>query len=448
MGPIAGRTGRPTPARRGARPGVGRARGVAVPVALAVAVAAGVLVAGDATPARADGAGETDRIAELRSEREQAAAEAAAVAARLDALAAEDEDLVAALDDLETFIQIQESKVAAAEADLAAAERAAADARAEIAELDIRMVELRRRAADRAVDAYVGIDDDLVRLTEPDLTQSAVRRYLLRVTLGDEVDAVDALRAAQDRRRAAEEVAVAAAADARRQRAELAGHLAELEESRAEAERLRAELQARIDEWERQAAALDAEDARLEREIRRLEEEARRRAEEEARRRAEEARRAAEEARRRAEEEATGDGGTGPAEGAAPGTFVLARWPLDGPVVSAFGPRVHPIFGTTRTHRGLDIDGDTGDPIVAAGAGTVIWAGARRGFGNSVIISHGGGFTTLYAHMSTIATVAGAEIAAGDPVGAVGSTGWSTGPHLHFEVRVDGVAVDPRPFLP
>ncbi|RMH71264.1 MAG: M23 family metallopeptidase [Actinomyces sp.] len=390
-----------------------------------------------------------DRIAELRAEREQAAEEAAAVAATLDELGAQDDELVAAIADLESFIQIQESKVAAAEADIAAAEAAAAAARAEVADLDARMDELREQAAERAVDAYVGADDDLVVLDETDLTASAVRRYLLRVTVGDEVDAVDALRAAQGRREAAEAEARRQAAEAEQRRADLADHLAELEASRAEADRLRAELQSRIEEWQRRAAELDAEDAAIEREIKQLEEEARRRAEEEARRKAEAARRAAEEARRAAQAAAGDDAGdTGPAAGTDPGAFVLAQWPLDGPVVSEFGMRVHPIFKTTRMHKGIDIDGDTGDPIEAASGGTVLWAGPRTGFGNTVIISHGGGFTTLYAHMSSIATTAGAEVSAGDVIGAVGQTGWATGPHLHFEVRVEGVAVDPRPFLP
>lgn len=402
--------------------------------ALAVTVGLGVL----APVARGD-----DRIAELRAEREQAAAEAAAVAATLDELGAQDAELVAAIADLESFIQIQESKVAAAEADIATAEAAAAAARAEVADLDARMDELREQAAERAVDAYVGADDDLVVLDEADLTASAVRRYLLRVTVGDEVDAVDALRAAQGRREAAEAEARRQVAEAEQRRADLADHLAELEASRAEADRLRAELQSRIDEWQRRAAELDAEDAAIEREIKQLEEEARRKAEEEARRKAEAARRAAEEARR-----AAADDDTGPAAGVDPGTFVLAQWPLDGPVVSEFGMRVHPIFKTTRMHKGIDIDGDTGDPIEAASGGTVLWAGPRTGFGNTVIISHGGGFTTLYAHMSSIATTSGAEVAAGDVIGAVGQTGWATGPHLHFEVRVEGVAVDPRPFLP
>ena len=113
-----------------------------------------------------------------------------------------------------------------------------------------------------------------------------------------------------------------------------------------------------------------------------------------------------------------------------------------------FGPRVHPIFGSVRNHNGLDINGNTGDPIVAALSGVVITAGSRSGYGNTVVVSHGGGFTTLYAHMSSISVSAGQDVSSGERLGAVGSTGWSTGPHLHFEVRYNARAVNPLAFLP
>jgi len=110
--------------------------------------------------------------------------------------------------------------------------------------------------------------------------------------------------------------------------------------------------------------------------------------------------------------------------------------------------RVHPIFGDTRMHTGLDIDGSSGDPIGSAGSGTVIFAGWQEGYGNVVIVDHGSGLSTVYAHMSTLGTAEGASITTGQNVGQVGSTGYSTGPHLHFEVREDGTAVNPLSYLP
>lgn len=116
-------------------------------------------------------------------------------------------------------------------------------------------------------------------------------------------------------------------------------------------------------------------------------------------------------------------------------------WPTTGPVTSPFGQR----WG--RMHTGIDIGAPEGAPIVAAAAGTVIVAGWADGYGNTVAIDHGGGIATLYGHQSSIAVAVGQQVAAGQVVGAVGSTGRSTGPHLHFEVRVNGTPVDPLGYL-
>ena len=116
-------------------------------------------------------------------------------------------------------------------------------------------------------------------------------------------------------------------------------------------------------------------------------------------------------------------------------------------VTSRFGPRTHPILGTVRTHNGIDLRGSTGTPIRAAGAGEVILAGPRGAYGNTVVVDHGGGMATLNAHMSAVLVKSGQTVSAGQIVGLVGSSGMSTGPHLHFEVRIDGTPVDPLPYL-
>lgn len=121
--------------------------------------------------------------------------------------------------------------------------------------------------------------------------------------------------------------------------------------------------------------------------------------------------------------------------------------PVPGPITSGFGRRRHPIFGGYRMHNGVDMDVAAGTPIAAAAAGTVIHSGGKGGYGNAVMVEHGGGFVTLYAHMSRIGGDLGQEIAAGETIGWVGSTGDSTGPHLHFEVRIDGTPVDPESYL-
>lgn len=124
-------------------------------------------------------------------------------------------------------------------------------------------------------------------------------------------------------------------------------------------------------------------------------------------------------------------------------------WPLPGiyPRENTYGMRYHPILHVNRFHAGTDIGAVTGTPILAADSGTVTIATSGGGYGNYVVISHGEGRTTLYAHMSAIGVSAGQNVTKGDVIGYVGSTGLSTGPHLHFEVRVNGVTTDPMSYF-
>jgi len=122
-------------------------------------------------------------------------------------------------------------------------------------------------------------------------------------------------------------------------------------------------------------------------------------------------------------------------------------WPLNGPITSEFGWRTHPIFGTQRYHSGLDIGGDYGLPIVAAASGTVIHSGWISGYGYTVIIDHGGGITTLYGHNESLLVGEGESVSQGQTIAMCGSTGNSTGPHCHFEVRENGEPVSPYSYL-
>lgn len=122
-------------------------------------------------------------------------------------------------------------------------------------------------------------------------------------------------------------------------------------------------------------------------------------------------------------------------------------WPLSGPITSPFGWRTHPITGAQRFHSGIDIGGDYGDPIYAAQAGTVEYAGWISGYGNAVIINHGGGISTLYGHCQSLEVSTGQSVAQGELIAECGSTGNSTGPHCHFEVRVSGEPVNPLEYL-
>ncbi len=122
-------------------------------------------------------------------------------------------------------------------------------------------------------------------------------------------------------------------------------------------------------------------------------------------------------------------------------------WPIVGEITSYYGWREHPIYGDARYHSGMDIGGDYGDPIHAAAAGTVIYSGWISGYGYAVVIDHGGGISTLYGHNESLAVSEGQSVMQGQVIAYCGSTGNSTGPHCHFEVREGGEPVDPLGYL-
>ena len=144
-----------------------------------------------------------------------------------------------------------------------------------------------------------------------------------------------------------------------------------------------------------------------------------------------------------------GNSGGGSSGGGSATSLSNLQWPVPSCtlITSRFGYRVAPTTGASTYHGGLDIGAGMGASIVAAGAGDVIYAGANGGYGNCVMIDHGNGVVTVYAHMSSIGVSYGQYVTAGQYVGAVGSTGVSTGPHCHFEVRINGVQTDPAAYF-
>lgn len=144
---------------------------------------------------------------------------------------------------------------------------------------------------------------------------------------------------------------------------------------------------------------------------------------------------------------AAAGGGGGGSGGAvlSGGSFI---WPASSNyITSRFGLRIHPITGQQKSHTGIDIGAAAGTNVLAAAAGVVTMASWNGGYGNCVMIDHGNGYQTLYAHMSSITVANGAAVSAGTVVGLVGSTGVSTGPHLHFEIFASGSRVDPEQFF-
>lgn len=225
------------------------------------------------------------------------------------------------------------------------------------------------------------------------------------------LDAVE-VEVADLKQQAAEALAAAetARANAALHRRQVADLLAQQTQQTAAIEARKAEEQARM-------AAYAAEQAALEAELRRI-------AEEEARR--------AREAGRRATPAPSGNGSL--------------SMPINTYITSHFGYRIHPIYGTRRLHAGTDFGGGCGVPIRAAADGTVVSSGWAGGYGNRIIVSHGGGLATTYNHLSAYAVRSGA-VARGQVIGYTGTTGASTGCHLHFEVRVNGTPVNPMGYL-
>ncbi len=122
-------------------------------------------------------------------------------------------------------------------------------------------------------------------------------------------------------------------------------------------------------------------------------------------------------------------------------------WPTDGAITSRYGWRTHPILNRRIFHNGLDLGGSTGTPIRAASEGRVILAQSWGGYGNAIVLQHGGDVTSIYAHLSRLGTSVGRSVSEGEVIGYMGCTGLCTGPHLHFEVRESGGTVDPLKYL-
>lgn len=368
-----------------------------------------------------------DELRTLREEVSEASAEEGELLDRLDVVRKRKRALDARVADVDRQVGVVEAEADVAEAALEKVQSEFVRAQTQLAIENEMLAVERQRLRARAVAAYIANPSSnaaelMLRArglreiaatasylqTVVDLQTDAVRRYAARR------DATDALRASVEVQKDA----------AMRQRDVVVNRLSDLEALLAEQQALR-----------NQVAADGAEDAQLLEEVR----------------------------ERKSEFESQIDAlraesGTvsallqglqvGTAGARSAGSGALAT-PVPGAVAtSMFGARVHPIFGTARMHDGVDFGAVSGTPIRSAAAGTVVSAGMRGGYGNATIIDHGGGVATLYAHQSDVLVTEGTAVTAGQVIGTVGSTGFSTGPHLHFEVRVKGVPADPMLYLP
>jgi murein DD-endopeptidase MepM/ murein hydrolase activator NlpD len=368
----------------------------------------GLLLLSLATPAEA-----AESLSSVREKREAARRKRAKLASDLNHLRASDAQLSRAVKVLDRQVAAQQADADAARQAVQAALAAVAESEARIRATETEMGELHAAVVNRAVSVYVRPKDNALAgvIGARDLGEASRRSSLLAQVTNKDRDVLDRLRAMREDLGLEQQKAAAARDVADERRQAVLARLSELQRARQEKQRLSAALDARIRAYQAEADAVAAAESGLTALI-----------------------------NSRVSARASRSGGDPGLDGRISGAGLV--WPLRGSVTSPFGPR----WG--RLHAGIDISGRSGTPIRAAKAGEVIFAGSMSGYGNCVIVDHGGGLTTLYAHQSRIATNDGASVRQGDVIGYVGSTGYSTGPHLHFETRVGGSPQNPRRFLP
>jgi murein DD-endopeptidase MepM/ murein hydrolase activator NlpD len=345
---------------------------------------------------------------QTRRERDAARAKRAKLAAELNTLKASDAQIEAALRTLNGEVDAQLAKAAAARQAVAAAERKVAQATAEVRATEERIAGLRTVVVERAVDAYMRPSSDSAMQDAANPSEAARRDALLNQVLARDRDLVDQLGAALEDLELKRAAADNARQTAVNRRKAVDARAVELLKARSARQRVASDLDQRIARLTLEADAAAANEATINRVI----------------------------AERDAQRNARG----GYAPGAVSGSGLI--WPIRGTVTSEFGAR----WG--RQHTGIDIAAGTGTPIRAAKGGEVVFAGRMGGYGNCIIVNHGGGFSTLYAHQSRLGASDGQDVEQGEVIGYVGSTGNSTGPHLHFETRVNGTPQNPRRYLP
>ena len=392
-------------------------------------------------------------IEDRRREQEALQSEALFAIKELDVTNAQIEEVDTRLNQVNSWIAAAETRLEAVELSRAAAQKRVADARARAAEFGEEIAAIRVQLQDQVVEIYLDlVYESNFLLEDGDPNRSARRQFYVEELGADAQVLIDRLRRAFDDQQAAVQQAEQAQAEIVLAQAEVEEALSELDGLREAQEKLLAEWTRRKAELEQRIAIeaqtrrdIEAEIAGASEEIQQLEEEIAREKDRRLREELERQRQAKLEEERRQREARLAE----LRENESQGRFDNPTFfqPVPGAAGSGFGNRVHPIFGTVRFHSGLDFGGNMGDPIQAAATGTVIQSKYREGYGNTVIIDHDDGWTTLYAHLSSFAVSTGAQVSLGQTIGAIGSTGWSTGPHLHFEVRFEGVPQDPAKYL-
>jgi murein DD-endopeptidase MepM/ murein hydrolase activator NlpD len=331
------------------------------------------------------------------------------VQSELELAKASDSQVQATATQLAQVAAAERARLADATQAQAAAQQEADDAARSLAQVVARAGQIRDQLARVAIDEYVhpSATDGFMLLVSASSPEEAARREAFTTAMAGQTTAtLEQLRGVKDDRAAAEKKLAAASALATQRAKEQRTRTQAAEAAAQQQQQAHLELQRRIADLTRQSEALVATDAQIQEMV-----------------------------------------PPAPSFDDAPAPVAVSSggmiWPIHGIITSPFGPRAGGF------HPGLDIAAPTGTPIAAAKSGTVVFAGWNDGgYGNFVILDNGGGINTAYAHQSQIAVSAGQSVSQGQTIGYVGSTGFSTGPHLHFEVRVNGTAQNPRNYLP
>ena len=360
--------------------------------------------------------GETESIREAREKKQDASNRRADAAAVLKLAEADDEAVVNALNDLDAAVAMEQAKIEAARQAIEAAEAEATLRWVETDQVVKGIEDLRRRLRDLAVDVYVSSMNPSSFFESDDMSGAVRRSAILSAVSGNQGDLVDQLRALEADKEEIARSADRAIRDAERNQLEIEAGLLVLDSRIAERETARDEVQdrielaeAEIEEWKREQYLMAILIDNL----------------------------IAEELRKSAPD-LTKESGQG---------FIL---PIDksSKITSSFGMRTHPILGVKRMHNGVDFACVRDQPIWAAKKAKVVFTGTKGYYGKTVILEHEGPVLTLYAHLNELLVSTGMEVATGDLIGKCGTTGRSTGNHLHFEVRTLGEAKVPMFVLP
>lgn len=394
-----------------------------------------VLVAGEAAqaaPSSSSTASKQQRQSEinkrlktLRSEVQEASAAEAALLDQLDAVEAKRRELDAKVAALDTQVAAAQAELNMATGQLDAITAQLVAAQEELNAAQRQLIAARRRLTDRAVRAYMGQPDIRAadRFMQPGSQRelAAAESYVETLVAAQQhlVDQYNTrqrelqtreadVQTRRDEAQGQRDIVAQRTAEVRAARMVQAGARAEVLGQERQKDELVAQARSRKREFEVEIAQLRAESNAITALLRGVQR------------------------------------GQGPAIS---GRGILAS-PIPGAAItSGFGSRVHPVYGDLRMHNGIDFRAATGTAVRAAGAGKIVAAGWRGGYGNAVIIDHGNSLGTFYAHMSSVAIGAGQGVSKGQVIGRAGSTGLSTGPHLHFEVRANGVPVHPLRYL-